>query len=244
VPLARRPHRRVDPLGPPRKLPKSVPVYFHHELIHIHIPKTGGTAIGQAFERLGNTVSGRDAWVGRSQHDGRWFELQHLTWRELRHASGPAFDGWDSFAVVRDPCQRLLSDFLWRQRILQRNPATVLPCFDSLRDFVAAIPEGIDTHWDELIDGAPPGEANFLIHTRPQHHYLFDPTGARSVSHVLRFERLGRDFGRLLEAHGASAPEIRTPTPRELGAYYDRELLDRVHDLYAADFRLLGYERT
>jgi len=94
-----------------------MPVYHKHKLIHIHIPKTAGTAIEGFFHRIGDMQWGRESWVGQEKKNGRWYEYQHLSMQELRSLAGSPFPDHASFAVVRDPYTRLVSDYAWREWI-------------------------------------------------------------------------------------------------------------------------------
>ena len=220
-----------------------MPIYHLHRIAHIHIPKTGGTAIESHFHEIGDMEWGRASWLGREQRNGRWYELQHLTWLELRELSGLPLDSYKSIAVVRDPYSRMLSDFLWRRRIVKLRPQSTIRSFESFRDFLLAIPPDLDTRWSEYADGADREETNFLIHVRPQHHYVFDQLGNRQVDNVIRFENLDRELDRVLDGCGLNTSRIRRPPQRNLRAFYDRKLLDRVYDLYLKDFDHFGYAR-
>jgi hypothetical protein len=220
-----------------------MPVYHRHRLVHIHIPKTGGTAIERFFHEIGDMARGAEPWLGRARLGGRWYELQHLTWQELSSLSGLPLEEYASFAVVRDPYERMVSDHLWRNAIAAGHPDSPIRSFDSFAAFVRSIPPDLDARWTEFIDGADRREANFLIHVRPQHHYVFDDDAKRHVDDLLRFEALDRDLGISLGRHGLVVDGIRRPQQRDMSEFYDRELLDRVNAVYARDFDQLGYAR-
>ncbi len=212
-----------------------MPVYAAHELVHIHIPKTGGTAIRQCFEEA--------EFCGHDYKDGRWYEHGHLSMGELRGLSGSTWDAYESFTVVRNPYARTLSDYLWRERIRVRYPGSATQFFDSFETFVRAIPRDMGTRWPDHIQGADQRGANLLIHVRPQHQYVIDEEGQCLVNHVFRFEHLPRDVNALLARHHASGATLRAPRERDLAAYYDRTLLDLVNGIYAEDFERFSYER-
>ena len=219
-----------------------MPVYRDYRLVHIHIPKTGGTAIASYFEKLGALTWTRESWVGLEHRNGRWYEYQHLSMREFESLSQGEFDGHDSFAVVRNPYARMVSDFLWRQRISREQPGATLRTFDSFEAFVHAIPEDLDSRWLDHLTEGDRRQANFLIHVRPQYQYVFDLEGNRLVDEILRFESLGRDADRLLERHHLRNNAIRSVPERDFQAFYDRGLLDRVNEIYVHDFECFSYE--
>jgi hypothetical protein len=183
-----------------------------------------------------------DSWVGQGYQHGRWYEYQHLTMRELQALAGPSIDGFRSFAAVRNPYARLLSDYSWRQWIGRDHPGAPVLVFDSLSALIEAIPEDVDTAWDRHIAAADQARANFLIHVRPQHHYIRDQHGESSVDEILSFERLDSDFGRLLEAYAITNHSVVRPPEKNYLAHYDRQMLDTVNRIYARDFALGPYE--
>ena len=220
-----------------------MPIYPEHRLIHIHIPKTGGTAIAESFHALGDLRWTPEFWIGQQQRNGRWYEYQHLTMLELRALAGADFHSRDSFVVVRNPYARLVSDYVWRQGIRRDRPHSATRFFDSFDLFLQAIPEDMGVRWLDHIQRADQAEANFLIHVRPQYQYVYDVDGRLLVDELVRFENFGREINRLLTRYGVSMTARTPPRARDLAPYYNRQLLDRVNEIYARDFECFSYER-
>lgn len=216
-----------------------MPVYRRSRLIHIHIPKTAGTAIEGFFHSIGDMVWGKESWVGVEHLHQRWYEFQHLSISELLSFTGE-FRNFHSFAVIRNPYSRLVSEFHWRRSSLQSGNASLL-AFESFEDLVWAIPLGIKTQWRDCVNSASEKQTNFLIHVRPQHQYVCTTAGLQVVKELLRFERLKQDFNELLGRYGLYTDRIRTPPETNFAEYFNREILDRVNELYAKDFSLGGY---
>ncbi len=221
-----------------------MPVYYKHKLVHIHIPKTAGTAIERFFHRIGDMVWGPKSWLGQERRDGRWYEYQHLSIQELRRLAGSDFPGFTSFAVVRDPYTRLISDFVWRARIKERYPDSPTQFFDSLDDFLSAIPADINTRWPDHIYGADQKWANFLIHIRPQYQFVFDDDGNRLVDAILRYENLREDLAAFLKPFGLRAENVRSPVMRNASEYFTSKQIERIEEIYAKDFALLSLKST
>ncbi len=217
-----------------------MPVYRRSRLLHIHIPKTGGTAIEEFFHARGDMTWRPASWVGRLRVRGRWYELQHLTMPELCFLSQGEFQGFESFAVVRNPYSRLVSEFLWRSAPSE-NGHEPLQRFRDFAAFVSAIPVIADHRWPFLLRHQSKQHVNFLIHVRPQNQYVYDPEGRPWVDEILRFESLGPEFSRLAARRGLKSTTVRSPAARNALAYYDRFMLDRVNQIYADDFRLGDY---
>ena len=216
-----------------------MPVYHRSRLIHIHIPKTGGTAIERFFHSIDDMVWGKESWLGQEYLHHRWYEFQHLSMSELLSFT-TEFRAFHSFAVIRNPYSRLVSEFHWRHSILQQRDAP-LRSFDSIEDLVWAIPSQIDTQWRDCLTGADQRQSNFLIHVRPQHHYVCLPNGKQVVTELLRFEQLKQDFNALLSRYGMHTDAIRPFREQNFVDYFDRDTLDRVNAIYASDFTLGGY---
>ena len=87
-------------------------------LVFLHVPKTAGSSVEQAFGLLGpwdqeNLVTGFGLIQSRdllARNLSSNF-LQHLSLSELEALFPSAFDGAEIFTVVRDPWTRLLSSF-------------------------------------------------------------------------------------------------------------------------------------
>jgi len=221
-----------------------MPVYHNHKLVHIHIPKTAGTAIESFFHRIGDMEWGLKSWLGQEKINGRWHEYQHLSMMELRSLAESEFPGFTSFAVVRDPYTRLISDFVWRQKIELRYPGSATQFFDSFDAFLQAIPKDINTHWSDHIYGADQARANFLIHIRPQYQFVLDHKGNCLVDDILSYENLCQDLHLVLQRFGLHAENIRSPQIREPGEYFSREQIKLVNEIYARDFEDFSYSKA
>jgi len=221
-----------------------MPVYHNHKLIHIHIPKTAGTAIESFFHGIGDMEWGLKSWLGQERINGRWYEFQHLSIMELRSLAETVFPGFRSFAVVRDPYTRLISDFIWRQSIKINHPDSPTHFFDSFDDFLQAIPKDINTRWSDHIHCADQAWANFLIHVRPQYQFVLDHQGNDLVDKVLRYEKLYQELPLVLEPFRLTADNIRSPKIRDPGEYFSHEQIRLVNQIYARDFDKFSYSKA
>ena len=219
-----------------------MPVYKKHKLVHIHIPKTAGTILGKYFDTQGDMSWGQDCWVGEVVRDEVCYEYQHLTMSELMDFSAGEFKWFHSFAVIRNPYTRLISDFYWRSNISELYPDSGIRKMNSFKAFVHSVPVNINTSWTDLIRDKTRGQANLLIHVRPQYQFVMDENGQRLVDEFLSFEKLGPDFARLLARFNQSTEIIKPPRLKTVTDYFDRETLDRVNQIYRRDFDLGGYE--
>lgn len=210
-------------------------------MIHIHIPKTGGTAIEGQFEALGDLTWDPECWIGVERRDGRWYELQHLSMTELQTLSNGLYSDFESFAVVRNPYRRLLSDYVWRRRIREAYPNAAIPAFDSFGAFIQSIPRDINTSWRDYANNADQADANFLIHVRPQYQYVSKHDRLDGVTHILKFERLKDDIERLFVGRNIETSNFRNGTELDITDHYTRHQLDIINEIYERDFNVFSY---
>ena len=90
-----------------------MPLYKNQdkELFHIHVPKTGGTSITSALAKQGVEVSFMQK-ASHSKYGG--VPPQHMSIENTRNF----FDltKIESFAVIREPWHRTVSEYVWRTR--------------------------------------------------------------------------------------------------------------------------------
>ncbi|MDA9982122.1 sulfotransferase family protein [Gammaproteobacteria bacterium] len=99
-------------------------------------------------------VWGLDSWLGQEYIDNRWYEFQHLSMLELLSFTADEFKHFDSFAVIRNPYSRLVSEYLWRRPTKQRRPEAAMLFFDSFMEYMQKIPQDIDANWPLCLENA------------------------------------------------------------------------------------------
>jgi len=223
-----------------QKTKAPLPVYKKHRLIHIHIPKTGGTAIEGQLDALGDRGPG--CWIGVEHKEERWYELQHLSMTELQVLSNSQYADFESFAVVRSPYHRLLSDHFWRRNIRKVYPRAAIPVFDSFDAFIQSIPRDINTAWNSYMRSANREDANFLIHVRPQYHYVSNYDELTGLDHILKFESLKDEIEKIFKPRNISTSQFRNGNQVDIAEHFTRTQLDIVNAIYERDFRAFSYE--
>ncbi len=223
-----------------------MPVYRAHRVAHIHIPKTAGTTIEQQFADLGDMPWNTSSWYGRIRRPDRWYEDHHLTLCELRQRSPDEVRWLDMFAVVRNPYQRLISEYRWRHKLVFEQKVPELTAFESFDAMIAAVPRDLAHNWYRYIAVADRDHANVLVHLRPQWQYVCDATGRLDPRvEIVRFERLRDDLEPLYRRWGVASRPFGGPSaPFDLAEYYTDESLAVVNAVYERDFEWFGYERV
>jgi hypothetical protein len=197
--------------------------------IFVHIPKTAGQSIEQVFlDRHGLRWEEREALVLRANKDPQQGpeRLAHLYAREYvacGHVSQPAFAAAFKFAVVRNPYDRIVSEYFYRD---PRNR----PGFPQFVDALSA-----DTN-DDLSD--------FTRHLAPQYKFILGHDGTSLVDTILRFESLEPEFRTVsLKLFGEDVKLPRrnvAPRPADFGLI-DQDMRRKIFRHYERDFDLFGY---
>lgn len=222
-----------------------------YNCLYVHVPKTAGQSIEQFFcDRLGldwEAESDRTKLLLQSNPDrNRGTEkLAHLAGTEYvrdGYVTRVDFDALFKFSFVRNPYQRLVSEYLYRNYFHHR----------SFRDFVMNRLPG-------------PGWDDQYRHVMPQYDMLHDTEGRLLVDFVGRFENLQADFDRVcahLDLEDSSLPHVNPSNKASRRArrrlrnllwmngenrmqhwtdYYDASTRFVVSELYRQDIEAFGY---
>ncbi|TCL08159.1 sulfotransferase family protein [Shimia isoporae] len=211
----------------------------HHKTIFVHVPKTGGQSVAQVFlEDLGLSWAERGALLMRRGETGQPERLAHLYAREyvgLGFVTQEEYDAFTTFAVIRHPYERMVSEYIYRMGALDWV-AQYVPLLRSRR-FEAFLEQTFD---DPNSDAAR--------HFAPQVNYVMDGAGALMVDHIVDQADLAaglspvfhRIFGQDIEvprrnmkreAHGFTAGVL---------SARQKEMIWRRH---REDFEAFGFER-
>lgn len=205
-----------------------------------HVPRAAGTSVERYLRARFGTLAFSDPSYLSVPDEQRWTRSspQHIDTRALSQLFPTGF--FDAaFAVVRDPCHRLLSVFL-RQRDIERS----IPVDTAFCDWLELLPlpgHALDNHTRPMLDFIPRGSRIFRLEdglgqvVKWLDGIAGNSDGPREIgvfnSHTQRLAFEGRDL-----ATEAPAPEL---TP---------ELRAMVAERYAADMFWCGYaphtERT
>jgi len=219
--------------------------------LFVHIPKTAGQSIEQYFiDRLGlSWESDRDhLLLGNNNDPTKGTEkLSHLSAEEYvrcGYIDAAEFDQMYKFSFVRNPWERIVSEYRYRNYFRHR----------SFRDFLLHRLPAPD--WDDK-----------YRHIMPQYGMLHDQKGRLLVDFVGRFESLQTDFDqvcRQLELQDSQLPH-RNPSDKKSRnlkrrlrnwlylngenskdnylQFYDEETISIVGNLYQKDIEAFGYPK-
>jgi hypothetical protein len=199
-----------------------------YKCIFIHVPKAAGQSVEQVFLNLvGLTWQTRSHLLMRYNPDPELGprRLAHLTASEYvscGHLTEAEFYSFYKFSFVRNPWDRIVSEYEYRQR---RHKL----------DFKSFLFKRLPS----------PGPSDGYRHILSQHCFLYDENEKQLVDFIGRFENLQSDFDlvcRHLGINDAKLPHRNKSFGRKHYAdYYDAESKEYVAQLYRKDIRLFGY---
>jgi len=217
--------------------------------LFVHVPKTAGQSVEQFFmDRLGlSWETDRDQLLlGNNTNPAKGTEkLSHLSaaeYTDCGYLAREEFDSLFKFSFVRNPWERIVSEYRYRNYFHHR----------SFGDFLLhRLPE--------------PGWTDKYRHVMPQYEMLHDTDGRLLVDFVGRFETLQQDFDQVCGKLGISDSRLphRNPSDKKsrnlkrkirnwlylngenrkdnYREFYDSETTAIVGDLYRKDIEAFGY---
>ena len=163
------------------------------------------------------------------------------------------YEGADLFAVVRDPYDRLLSEFYYICRRKNTKWWDEVECNRTRVQEPEYLNEWIEDKLTQLSKDrlSPKDFLNYNGHFTPQSQFLISyPSQIRTVEYVLRMDNLTSEFTALMKAYGISAEMIphkknaARNTTDDLGANsFDSKTLALFRKQYGHDIEILRQQK-
>lgn len=213
--------------------------------LFVHVPKVAGQSIESVFlERAGLTWKQRDAMLLKHNSNPSLGppRLAHLTAQEYvkyGYLSLEEFTQLFSFSFVRNPWDRLVSEYIYR-----KYPY-------SFKEFlVMFFPTHMDDNYLQGLD--------LYRHILPQTDFLCDNQGKILVDFVGKYENLVQDFSKvtkLITGQNLTLPHKNKTSQKRFqqlvslvkknkihySEFYDKESKELVAKLYQRDIEMFGY---
>jgi hypothetical protein len=206
-------------------------ISFSKNFIFVHVPKTGGTSIFNALVQCTDEIPGIDKLSGVLNDDIRHIiGDRHLRAKDFRFLLGGKYDSMLSFAFVRNPWDKVVSNYYWQFQV--RKETAKQPACD-FRDFVMHLEQRRNVVSDELWD------------LECQMPYLTDESGKIIIRKLYRYENIESDFKNICETIGVNCglPRMRSAYGRRhYREYFNNETREIVRSLFQEDIELFGYE--
>lgn len=210
-------------------------ISFDKQCIFVHIPKTGGTSIENAI--WGSDWSKRTTdqlWMGNVRPGFNKYQsggLQHLLATQIRQEVGQEkFDRYFKFSFVRNPWDKLVSQFLYLKTQPMLRDYMGVGRWTSFKKYVRILLDNHEMH----------------VQSYEQWRFIYDDKGKSLVDFLGRFESLDDDFTRLTEKLGLKGlrlpHDMKSKQRKPYQMYYDGKTADLVSNLYARDVELFNYQ--
>ena len=198
-------------------------VCYEKKCIFIHIPKTGGSSVEQFIKDGGrNSITYIGVQNNRSLH--------HYTAIELRKDLPILFRNYYKFSIVRNPYDRLLSEYYWTpiQNVGYKAGKTK-------REFLQYVENTVKNqrYFTNIYND----------HFIPQYNFIYEDNKLL-VDQLFKFEDLewvSNYLKRRLEI-SIKFPVINKQNIKKEG--WNNRQKERIYNLYKTDFILLGYDKN
>jgi hypothetical protein len=209
----------------------------NRKIIFIHIPKTGGSSMEDMLWAYPRHVS--DLWMGTVRPGYNKYQsggLQHLTALQIRQEVGhEIFNASFKFALVRNPVDRLISQFNYLNRRKDLLNKLQLGPNRDFSDYLSRIQDVEHVQW------------------KKQSEFVLDGDGSL-IPEVYQLETIDQRFTALAAKLGLTAKQlIHTNAFGDTEAKEDwvivkrdkltQSQLDEIYRLYNEDFVLFGYPK-
>lgn len=226
-----------------------MPIFHNQDLIFVHIPKNAGKSVEGAFLGTGWPHAGRRHRLNRACKyllrqtsnpvTSRYllgsldytFSAQHMTLREmtdLGFVTPQTCPGYTSFAVVRNPYDRLVSSVL--HHFSGRLPE--------------ASPSGFETSLRAWLDFIPT-DHNLIAHRRGQFEFLNLDGRTVGVDHIVRYENLRDDMDKMCRTLKIAPVKLgwsgRNERSRDYRDYHNKNTRTLTERLFPEDIEMFGY---
>lgn len=191
-----------------------------HKFIFIHIPKTGGTSIENAFKK--RIKSNR----------------KHLTVSDYENELESDIEKYFIFSVIRNPWDKLISYWKYRQGERHAPIDGKITRFDDWLKFISSL------NLDDLRGKTQKSNIpDFRMGLDLQFNSLINKQNKINVN-LVRFENLQNDFNTICDKIGIKRhhlPHINKSRHKHYTEYYNEETKQIVAETYAKDIEYFGY---
>ncbi len=200
-----------------------MPIIDSRKLIFFHIPRCGGTSI----ERYFNT-SGKDQLHGVISKNKARITLHHLTPSEMLthgYIDRHRFSSYTKFTIIRDPFDRIFSDYCWQRHYDIHNIFTNMN-FGAFLNFA-----------EQIVSDRRYYEKVHFDHFRPMIEYCYID-GEPILDHILLLERIDEDTKRCnIVQNESKIPHANSFRKSDL-LMEAQQLRERVYSMYSEDHEL------
>lgn len=197
-----------------------MPICHQNKFIFFHIPRCGGTSV-EAFFGLAS----HEQMHGLVEYDDQAVTLQHLTAYDMLQAGlidVNLFESCFKFVIIRDPFERMASDYLWQKH------------HDPFKQFAEMSFDDYLQFAEHVMQEHLYFERRHYDHFRPMNEYCLHDQQL-IVDDILLLENIDEEFARLQPILG----RVYLPQRNATSPHYDYlrtpSNIDKVEKVYAED---------
>ena len=205
-----------------------MPYYPEHNILFVHIPKTGGTNVEDELKKHGTQRLYSSFRNGKTEYPYNNVSLQHQLYVDLYNGRD-LLDIYFSpdlkiFAIVRNPYDRVISDLFHIGLITK----------DSTADHVCHVIKNKYLFRNDMeIDG----------HNRPQYKYVVDEKdNLVEQIKIFKCEQLNASNEEINKYLGIDTDIKRDNVNKDYSKYLNQETIKLINSFYERDFTMFGYE--
>jgi hypothetical protein len=219
-----------------------MPIIHSIKTIFIHIPKAGGTSIETVlcdFPLFRYQLVNKYNWYGNIKNDETKYELDHSTMAYLKKNCKYYDNSYFSFAIVRNPYARLVSEYHYCKYQYSR----FIKKLDSFKDFVYELKDKFD-----YVLKNKEKDHLYVSHYLPQYLFTHNYRKVKIVNKIYKLENLNEEWTDICEILDIDKELVRTEKNASkfkynYEDYYDDELKSIVYEMYKDDFEVFNYEK-
>lgn len=207
-----------------------------HRCIFIHIPKNGGASIERVIWPDEKDRTEENLWLGFKTPHRNVYQtggLQHLFARNVKKAVGEkVFNEYFKFTMVRNPWDRVISQYLYLQKRKDLREFLGVPRHVSFVEYLKRIQEKPHVHWS------------------PQTNFFLDNNGEVMVDYIARYEDYRSEVLFILKRIGlvregdhdsVEIPHVNRSVRKPYWRYFSSETREMVAEIYRSDIEYFDY---
>jgi hypothetical protein len=206
----------------------TMPYFPEHNILFIHIPKTGGTSIEHVLGKNSKKELYCAAYSNNviPNKEFQKISLQHQFYSTIKRYQSeckvPFDDKLKIITVVRNPYERIISDLLWL-KLVNKN-STPDEVYKAIKKFVGAHGSVYDNH------------------NIPQHKFLLNDKGKiPDKIKIFHTETLNEEFEK--ELNIKLDERVLSSGISSYDKYYNKLSIDLVNRVYHNDFEIFKYKK-
>ena len=170
-----------------------MPIHHKLKVIHIHIPKTGGTSVNETiFEDILNMkIPSKKVFYGNYiNENGYNYEMDHATIHYLKNNAIGYNNNYFKFCYVRNPYSRLVSEYLHCKKYGSRFIVDI----SSFTNFVIELNNKFSIVMENI-------EKNhhLVSHYIPQYYFIYNNDNILCIDYVGRFEKINAYWKQIIK---------------------------------------------